>query len=111
MPLLHAETATERAEHPVDIVERLAALNDWVFNRDDDDEISISVTGTWADYHMAFTWLPELETLHIGCAFDLKVPERRKQELLTLVSTLNEQIWADISSCGRAGVWSCSGKR
>jgi hypothetical protein len=93
MPLLHAETATERAEHPVDIVERLAALNDWVFNRDDDDEISISVTGTWADYHMAFTWLPELETLHIGCAFDLKVPERRKQELLTLVSTLNEQIW------------------
>jgi hypothetical protein len=93
MPLLHAETATERAEHPVDMVERLAALNDWVFNRDDDDEISISVTGTWADYHMAFTWLPELETLHIGCAFDLKVPERRKQELLTLVSTLNEQIW------------------
>jgi hypothetical protein len=93
MSLLTAETATDRAEHPVDIVERLAALNEWVFNRDDDDEISISVTGTWADYHMAFTWLPQLETLHIGCAFDLKVPERRRQELLTLVSTLNEQIW------------------
>src|SRR4051812_46684896 len=93
MPLLHAESATIRAEIPADIVERLAAFYDCGFHPGDADGISISVTGTWADYHMAFTWLPELETLHIGCAFDLKVPERRKQELLALVSTRNEQIW------------------
>src|ERR1035437_6695657 len=53
-----------RAEHPVDVVERMAALNEWSFDRDDDDEISISVAGGWTDYHVAFTWLPDVEALH-----------------------------------------------
>ena len=37
----------DRAEHPVDVVERLAALNDWAFDRADEDEISILVSGAW----------------------------------------------------------------
>ncbi|MDE2361789.1 MAG: YbjN domain-containing protein [Hyphomicrobiales bacterium] len=82
-----------RREHPVDVVERLAAANEWSFERDDQDEISISVSGSWADYHLAFTWLPDLETLHVGCAFDLKVPLRRRSETLELIAIANEQLW------------------
>ena len=37
--------SSERPEHPVDVVERLAALNDWAFDRADEDEISILVGG------------------------------------------------------------------
>jgi hypothetical protein len=87
------ETAEERLEHPVDTVERMAALNGWSFERDEDDEISISVKGQWADYHVAFTWLEDMEALHIACAFDLKVPERRRTELLRLIAKINEQMW------------------
>ena len=82
-----------RHEHPVDVVERLAAGNEWAFERDDEDEISISVAGNWADYQVAFSWLPELETLHVGCAFDLKVPLRRRAETLELIALANEQLW------------------
>ena len=71
----------ERAEHPVDVVERMAALREWSFDRDADDEISISVRGTWADFHVAFTWLPDVEALHVGCAFDIKVTTRRRAEI------------------------------
>jgi len=93
--------AMERAEHPVDVVERLAAFNQWSFDRDDEDEISISVEGSHAQYHVAFTWLSDLEALHIGCAFDLKVTGRRRTEILNLISLVNEQLWV-----GHFDLWS-----
>jgi len=83
----------ERAEHPVDLVERIAALNEWAFDRAGEDEISISVTGSWTEYHVAFTWLEDMEALHVACAFDLKVPERRRSEVLQLIAMANEQLW------------------
>jgi len=64
----------DRTEHPVDIIERIAAHNHWSFDRDEQDEISISVSGGWTDYNIAFTWLADVEALHVACAFDLKVP-------------------------------------
>lgn len=87
------DVEVERDEHPVDLVERVAALNEWAFDRSAEDEISISVTGSWTEYHVAFTWLEDMEALHIACAFDLKVPERRRAEVLQLISLANEQLW------------------
>lgn len=82
-----------RDEHPVDIVERVAALNQWSFERPDADEISIEITGGWADYRAGFTWIEDVEALHLACAFDLKVPEARRIEVLKLMSQINEQLW------------------
>lgn len=81
------------AENPVDLIERLAAQKQWSFDRDDEDEISIVVSGSWSDYNIAFTWLPELEALHLACAFDLRVPLARRNEALALISAINEQLW------------------
>jgi hypothetical protein len=88
-------TATEpaRSEHPVDVVERVASLKSWIFAREADDEISITVTGGWTDYQISFTWLEDVEGLHLACAFDLKLNERRRPEVLNLISLINEQMW------------------
>jgi hypothetical protein len=91
--MLISETHTERHEHPVDIVEKLAAINEWRFEREDEDEIAISVVGSWTEYHVAYTWLSDLETMHVSCAFDLKVPDRRRGEVLELMAVINEQMW------------------
>ena len=91
MPLLQLDL--DRSEHPVDIIERIAAHNHWSFDRDERDEISISVTGGWTDYNIAFTWLADVEALHVACAFDLKVPVTRLMELASLVALINEQLW------------------
>ena len=82
-----------RQVNPVDVVERVAALNEWAFERPGDDEITISINGRWTAYQAAFTWMDDIEALHLACAFDLKVPERRRAELLTLISHVNEQLW------------------
>ena len=83
----------ERTLHPVDIIEQISAINDWQFERQDEDEISISVRGQWSDYHVSFNWMEDLESLHIACAFDLKVPEARRNEVKHLISLVNEQLW------------------
>ena len=82
-----------RRMNPVDVVERVAALNEWAFERPGDDEITISINGRWTGYQAAFTWMDDIEALHLACAFDLKVPERRHAELLALISNVNEQLW------------------
>lgn len=90
---LQIELETGRAEHPVDIVERTAALNHWAFERSDADEISIAMNGGWTEYQASFTWLEDMESLHLGCAFDLRVPEARRTEVLRLIAHINEQLW------------------
>lgn len=93
MLIASRQQESDRVEHPVDVVEHLAATNDWAFDRDDEDEISISVSGAWTDYHIAFTWLRDLETLHISCAFDFKANDRRRAEIKALIAAINEQLW------------------
>jgi hypothetical protein len=79
--------------NPLDVVERLATGNDWSFERDGEDEITILVRGRWTDYQLSYTWMGELEALHLACAFELKVPERRRAEVQALISLINEQLW------------------
>jgi hypothetical protein len=92
MALLH-QIEPDRTVHPVDIIEHIASINGWTFERQDDDEISISVRGAWSDYHVSFNWMEDLESLHIACAFDLRVPESRRPEVKALVARVNEQLW------------------
>ena len=35
----------------------------------------------------------DIEALHLACAFDLKVPERRREEVQKLIALVNEQLW------------------
>lgn len=90
MNLQHADLA--RDLHPVDVIEHVANSNEWSFERNSDDEIAISVAGTWTDYHVSFSWMEDYEALHLACAFDLKVPEARALETMRLLSLINEQM-------------------
>ena len=95
------EIEFERPGNPVDMIETVAALNDWAFERSDEDEITISLEGSWCDYHVSFSWMEEVEALHLACAFDLKVTELRKTEILRLLALVNEQLWS-----GHFDLWS-----
>jgi len=37
--------------------------------------------------------MDDIESLHLACAFDLKVPERRRSEVKELIQLINEQLW------------------
>ena len=90
--------------NPLDVVERIAAINDWSFERAGDDEITMLVGGKWSDYQVSFTWMHDIEALHLACAFDLKVPERRRDEVQRLIALVNEQLWV-----GHFDLWTQDG--
>jgi hypothetical protein len=95
MPFIESEIETdiEVRANPVDLVEKLASLNDWSFERSGDHELTLVIAGRWAEYHASFQWMDELEAFHIACAFDLKIPEARRHEALKLMAIINEQLW------------------
>ena len=98
------ETEQTSRDNPLDVVETLAAGNNWPFERADDDEIALVVNGKWTNYQVSFTWMSDIEALHLACAFDMKVPERRLADVQHLISLINEQLWI-----GHFDVWTKNG--
>jgi len=92
MPAIDLEISSAHS-NPLDTIEQFAECNDWLFDRSHDDEITISMPGTYADYHISFTWIEEMHGLHLACAFDFKVNDRRRPEVLELMSRINERLW------------------
>lgn len=82
-----------RLTNPIDLTEQIASVNDWPFERAADDELTVAIAGSWSDYHLSLNWRDDLESLHIACAFDLKVPYTRTAEVYRLLAQINEQLW------------------
>lgn len=81
-----------RLAHPVDLIEHVAHAREWNFERTGDDEIAIAVAGHWTNYHVSYAWMPDYESLHFACAFDIKPHKNRMNELMRLLSLVNEQL-------------------
>jgi hypothetical protein len=99
-----AELSHSRTNNPVDLIEQIAGSNDWACERASDDELTLTVAGQWTDYHVSLNWRGDLETLHIACAFDAKIPDNRLPEVYRLVAQINEQLWL-----GHFDVWTQEG--
>ena len=98
------EGAGEHWNSPIEVVERMATDNELPFERAVQDEIALIVSGKLTDYQISFTWMNEIEVLHLACAFEMKVPEPRSPEVQQLIVTINEQLWI-----GHFDVWMQSG--
>ena len=94
----------ERASTPIDLIEQIAGAQDWAYERNSDDELTLTVPGTWSDYHVSVNWRDDLEALHVASAFDCKVPDARLNEIYRLIAQINEQLWI-----GHFDLWTTEG--
>ena len=83
------EGIIESRSHPLTVVEDYAADNNWAFERSGEDEVTIVTKGEWTDYQLSFTWMTEIEALHLACAFDMKIPPPRRGEVQRLIASVN----------------------
>jgi hypothetical protein len=88
----------------MEVVEHVATTNQWSFERAGEDEITILVRGRWTDYQVSFTWMHDIEALHLACAFELKASGRARIEIAQLAGLVNEQLWV-----GHFDVWNEDG--
>jgi len=65
--------------HPIDMVQDIAANQEWEFNRIADDQISMEIAGQWRSYSITLAWSEADETLRLICTFDMEPPAHRRQ--------------------------------
>ena len=90
--------------NPLNAVEQMAADHSWPFEHAGEDEIALIVDGRCTNYQISFTWMHEIEALHLACAFDIKVPETRISDVRQLIALINEDLWI-----GHFDLWTKSG--
>jgi hypothetical protein len=98
------EGIIDSRNNPLAVVEDIAADNNWSFERSGEDEVTIVSKGDWTDYQLSFTWMTEIEALHLACAFDMKIPGPRRAEVQRLIAAINEQLWI-----GHFDIWTHTG--
>lgn len=79
--------------HPIDIVETLAAYNDWEFDRIADDQIAMAVEGQWRTYSITLAWSAFDESLRLICTFEMDPGTERMAELYEAINGANDQCW------------------
>jgi hypothetical protein len=87
------DIAEVRRPNPLELVEHMATTHQWSFERACEDELTLVVRGKWSDYQLSFTWMHDIEAMHVACAFELKVPERSLSEVERLIAMINAQMW------------------
>src|SRR5262245_36853468 len=79
--------------NPLEVLEHLATSHVWEFERTSDDELNVVVQGKWVDYQVLFTWMSDIEALHLTCSFEFKCPGRANAEIEHLIPMINSQLW------------------
>ena len=79
--------------NPLEVVEHMATTHLLSFERACEDELTIVVQGKWADYQVLFTWMYDIEALHLACSFEFQGPERNNAEIEHLIPMINSQMW------------------
>lgn len=80
--------------HPIDIVEHIAEVHDWEFDRVADDQIAMAVEGQWRTYSLTLAWSGHDETLRMICTFEMEPPEERMAALMEGLNAINDRCWA-----------------
>ena len=89
------QTAFEKQVHvnPLDILEEIVSANELLFDRANDDELIVELSGRWCHYRMFFVWQKEIGALQFSCQFDMKVPQTKCNDVHDLLAMLNDRLW------------------
>ncbi|WP_025899723.1 YbjN domain-containing protein [Sneathiella glossodoripedis] len=89
--LLSSEETDER--NPLDLVETLIDRNDWSFDRQGSNELTVGVEGSWCQYHLWFSWRSDIRSIHFSCAYDVKIPNKAYDVIYELLAMMNERMF------------------
>ncbi len=79
--------------NPIDAVERMVDENEWFSERRSDREMSVQAPGQWCDYNLYFAWNKSASAMHFTCAFEARVPPKKRRDVYELLARINERIW------------------
>lgn len=93
MTTLFADEFLTPVSNPVDTVEEVATVNDWLFDRGADDELTVALPGSYCEYQLRCFWREEGRALQIANVFDAKVPPAKRPGVYEAICRINERLW------------------
>ncbi len=92
---MHSTNSVEgsQVENPLNVIEQLVEINEWMFDRRGDHEMAVQAPGTWCDYSLYFAWNEVMEALHFTCAFDMRVASDQMSDMGELLLRINDELW------------------
>jgi hypothetical protein len=89
---LHFDRSEVATINPLDMIEQLVSEHEWAFDRQGDDELTVGIGGNYCEFQLWFSWREEIGAMHLSCAFDMKVPEKRRRDMHSLLVLINEKM-------------------
>lgn len=90
---LTLDVSENRNSNPIDVLEELVDANEWRFDRNSAEEMTVELRGRWSDYRLFFIWQEDLSAISFSCVMDLRVPGHRRAPFLELLGGVNEKLW------------------
>lgn len=79
--------------NPLDGVEEIMVNNDWTFDRLNEDEMTVHVSGKMGHYRMVFLWQEEFSALQFCCAPDISISPNKLDEASRVMNRINADLW------------------
>lgn len=89
--ILSTDEVDER--NPLDLIENVIDRNDWAFDRQGSNELTVGVEGSWCQYHLWFSWRADIRAIHFSCAYDVKMPDKCYADVYELLARMNERMF------------------
>lgn len=84
---------TEQSLNPLDSVEEILSEQNWVFDRTDDDCLTVQIKGRSCNYRLFFIWQKNLSALQFTCEFDVSIRADNMALASTALLDMNEESW------------------
>jgi hypothetical protein len=79
--------------NPLDGVEEIMMNNDWTFDRLNEDELTVHVSGKMGQYRMVFLWQEDFSALQFCCAPDVSISPNKLDEAARVLNRINADLW------------------
>ena len=75
--------------HPIDALELIAHEEKWEFVRDEDNEIIVTIDGSWKIYSVTARWDVSRNLFKTICSFEMMPPSKKLVKLYETINLVN----------------------
>ncbi len=79
--------------NPLDGVEEIMMNNDWSFDRLNQDEMTVHISGKQGVYKMSFIWQEDFSAMQFYCTPDLTIAPNKQIEASQVMNKINASLW------------------
>lgn len=83
----------EDVSNPLDSVEDILYANDWIFERANEDELTVQISGKMGEYKLFFQWQEEYSAMQFCCQLDLDIHKDAMESASKTMTDINTNLW------------------